>query len=131
MKKTGIVRFQFLMSFPPCWGVKFNYFKQLNGGEGGIRTHVSATNRQPDFESGALRPLRYLSVGTAIPGRSGNNICTILPRALQVVLRWFFLRAGVAGRRVRFVRHSMICTDSNAWDVALGKAQGVCLAAPL
>ena len=31
------------------------------GGEGGIRTHVQAINPQPDFESGPLRPLRYLS----------------------------------------------------------------------
>lgn len=32
-----------------------------DGGEGGIRTHVQAINPQPDFESGPLRPLRYLS----------------------------------------------------------------------
>ena len=31
------------------------------GGEGGIRTHVPVISRQPDFESGPLRPLRYLS----------------------------------------------------------------------
>ena len=33
----------------------------MNGGEGGIRTHVPVISRQPDFESGPLRPLRYLS----------------------------------------------------------------------
>ena len=31
------------------------------GGEGGIRTHVPAKNRQTDFESASLWPLRYFS----------------------------------------------------------------------
>ena len=39
------------------WGL----VKVWIGGEGGIRTHVQAINPQPDFESGPLRPLRYLS----------------------------------------------------------------------
>ena len=33
----------------------------MNGGEGGIRTHVPVT-RQDAFEAPPLRPLRYLSV---------------------------------------------------------------------
>ena len=33
----------------------------MDGGKGGIRTHVPAHHRQLDFESSALRPLRYLS----------------------------------------------------------------------
>ena len=32
----------------------------MNGGEGGIRTHVPVT-RQDAFEAPPLRPLRYLS----------------------------------------------------------------------
>ena len=38
--------------------------KRVNGGEGGIRTHVPVT-RQDAFEAPPLRPLRYLSVKDA------------------------------------------------------------------
>lgn len=44
-------------AFETLWDLMRNCI----GGEGGIRTHVQAINPQPDFESGPLRPLRYLS----------------------------------------------------------------------
>src|SRR5262245_29595299 len=40
----------------------------MNGGEGGIRTHVEVAP-QPAFEAGPLRPLRYLSVHSLSQGR--------------------------------------------------------------
>ena len=42
-------------------GYKSLFYKDLFGGEGGIRTHVPVT-RQDAFEAPPLRPLRYLSV---------------------------------------------------------------------
>jgi hypothetical protein len=40
----------------------YNNINKLNGGGGGIRTHVRVISPQVDFESTPLRPLRYPSL---------------------------------------------------------------------
>jgi hypothetical protein len=48
-----------------------------SGGEGGIRTHVTAFGRQTDFESVPLRPLRYLSL-TQLLKKRGHQLTTFV-----------------------------------------------------
>ena len=54
---------------------------KINGGEGGIRTHVPVT-RQDAFEAPPLRPLRYLSV------RVVSRESSVVGRSSLVVRRW-------------------------------------------
>ena len=89
------------------WGTKIIYSKhniliinhlaRINGGEGGIRTHVPVA-RQDAFEAPPLRPLRYLSVSssvgrkpsfmarrsTACPGRTPGSTRGTRPQARRL-----------------------------------------------
>ena len=50
----------------------------MNGGEGGIRTHVPVT-RQDAFEAPPLRPLRYLSINKRVLAQNYNcPVCRLL-----------------------------------------------------